>query len=464
MATMKTRIVLKNDTLANWNADGSIILKQGEIGLARVDIDIAKDGEGNKITKPVYLMKVGDGKQAFSALEWLAAPASDVHAWAKKASLDAADLPDIPAAKIPTLTVDKLPALGISNITGLQDALDGKVESSVFEEFKTANTQAISDAVAAEAAIARAAEEANAGAIGALTDKVGEVPTDKTVVGMIEEAQQTATYDDTEIRNLINQKADSSQVTADIAAAKNALINTEIKSASDAAAAADEKADAAQETADEAKELGQNAATKTQLQDAQSALQTNIDAKLAIADFNEYKTANDAAVGANADEIKSLKSAVSSAMHFIGEKAEVPTSGEFADGDVILVGSKEYVYGTKVGTDQKGWIELGDEGSLATQQQLASLKSELEAEIDADVLVETNRAKAAEEANAAAAKAADDKAAAAQTDIDALEKVAIQTITSANGISVSGEGTARQIAISETDIFVLDCGTATTVE
>lgn len=53
----------------------------------------------------------------------------------------------------------------------------------------------------------------------ALAGKVGEVPADKTVVGMIEEAQTNATYDDTEVRGLISgldtNKADKTAVAAD---------------------------------------------------------------------------------------------------------------------------------------------------------------------------------------------------------------------------------------------------------
>lgn len=475
MATMKTRIVLKNDSLENWNAEGSIVLKQGEIGLARVNVDIAKDGTGAKLTKPVYLMKVGDGEQAFSALEWLAAPASDVYAWAKKQSLDAADLPEIPASKIPTLSIDKLPALGISNITGLQAALDGKVDNSVFDQFKTDNTKAIGDAVSAaiaqevidrnaaikeEADRAKLAEQANAAAAKAaddkavaLAEKVGEVPENKTVVSMIEEAQEAATYDDTEVRELIGQKADTTQVAADIATAvgnaKTSLINNEIKAAGDAAAAA-------QGTANQALALGQAAATQTALEQAQSTLQGNIDKKLDTATFNSYKTTNDAAVQANADEIASLKNAVSGAMHFKGEVSAIPPAeGTYAAGDVVLKELKEYVY------DGTNWIELGDEGSLATQDfvtgKINEAKTALQQEIDDDVAAEAAIARAAE-------RAASDAAAAAQAEIDALELVAIQNVTGANGVVVSGTGTARQVSISAEEVFVLDCGTATTVQ
>ena len=97
----------------------------------------------------------------------------------------------------------------------------------------------------AEAATARAAEEANAAAakkaqdevdalelvvdtkaaaadLTALANKVGEVPADETVMSIINNIQENA-YNDTELRNLINglstNKADKTQVATDIAAA-----------------------------------------------------------------------------------------------------------------------------------------------------------------------------------------------------------------------------------------------------
>ncbi|MBR2012300.1 MAG: hypothetical protein IKA08_03505, partial [Alphaproteobacteria bacterium] len=94
------------------------------------------------------------------------------------------------------------------------------------------------DAIAAEASRADTAEKANAQAIAdmdtaykaadtaldgkitaeatarsdadtAINTKIGEVPTGKTVVGMIGEAQTAATYDDTEVRGLISDNADA---------------------------------------------------------------------------------------------------------------------------------------------------------------------------------------------------------------------------------------------------------------
>lgn len=581
MATMKTRIVLKNDSLENWNAEGSIVLKQGEIGLARVNINVA-DGEGGYLTKPVYLMKVGHDNKKFSELEWLAAPASDVYGWAKKESMEYADLPETLRTEIDdlqtaigdggsvadaikaaiealdvedtavekqfvtavaeadgkisvsrrALSADDIPALEISKITNLQGALDAKVETSVFETFKNANTQAIANAQAAaeakaataqaaaetadgkavavggrldaEITRAKAAEEANAAAakaaddkaagaasaasaaqgtaneavtaagvadgkavaaqnaVDALAGKVGTVPEGSTVMGIIEDIQENA-YDDTAVRGLISgleeNKADKTQVATDIANAKTAL-EGQITAASSAAAAnlkahTDQYAidKAALESAD-AGQIGRIAALEGQI------------------------------------------TGLTGAMHFKGviEGDELPTIADdnYVAGDVVLFGNKEFV------CDGSRWVELGDEGSLATQEQVNAAKEAAIATASADATAKANAAQAAAEATAknytdgeaaklqqaitdavaaeaaiaraaeeaaqAAAEAADAKAVTAQGEIDALEKVAIQTVTGANGVVVSGTGTAREVSISAEEVFVLDCGTATTVQ
>lgn len=72
------------------------------------------------------------------------------------------------------------------------------------------------------------AEKADASALGALSNKVGLVPEGSTVMGIIQNIQESA-YDDTEIRGLIagldNTKANKTQVATDIAAAVKAEEN-----------------------------------------------------------------------------------------------------------------------------------------------------------------------------------------------------------------------------------------------
>lgn len=95
--TLKTRIQLKYDTLANWNAVASTFVpEKGEICFVEIPT-----GDSNATTAPTVLFKVGDGTTAWGSLKWGSALAADVYAWAKKNKPDYNDLENKPA--IPTV-------------------------------------------------------------------------------------------------------------------------------------------------------------------------------------------------------------------------------------------------------------------------------------------------------------------------------------------------------------------------
>lgn len=77
--TLNTRISLKYDTLANWEAS-SLILKKGEVAFAYLEV---KTNETDPGFVPTVLTKVGDGTKTFSQLPWTSAKAADVYDWAK---------------------------------------------------------------------------------------------------------------------------------------------------------------------------------------------------------------------------------------------------------------------------------------------------------------------------------------------------------------------------------------------
>lgn len=215
---LNTRILLKHATLDEWNSS-SLILKKGEVAFATVPT-----AEGSTL-EPV-MFKVGDGSKTFAQLDWASAKAADVYGWAKAAGLpvDATKAPEgqfvegfawennklVPKfrgfiTEINEANKDKLDA---PTTKAVKDYVDAEVQKAVsggveglateqyvddaitalsadggaikavvddlaaheqaFGEFQTANTKAIADAVAAEAAIARAAEKANADAINAI--------------------------------------------------------------------------------------------------------------------------------------------------------------------------------------------------------------------------------------------------------------------------------------------------------
>lgn len=79
--TLNTRIALKYDTLANWNAS-EFILKKGEVAIC----SLATGETAEQSTPPAVLLKVGDGIHKFSELPWASALAADVYSWAKAAT------------------------------------------------------------------------------------------------------------------------------------------------------------------------------------------------------------------------------------------------------------------------------------------------------------------------------------------------------------------------------------------
>lgn len=82
MASFNTRISLKYDTLANWEAKNPVLFA-GEVAIATVS---TTDTNPTQSTPPLVLMKVGDGTTAYKALPYLSARSQDVYAWAKAAT------------------------------------------------------------------------------------------------------------------------------------------------------------------------------------------------------------------------------------------------------------------------------------------------------------------------------------------------------------------------------------------
>ena len=125
--TLNTRIQLKYDTLANWTAvENTFKPLKGELCL--VEVPVGSTAE--QTTPPALLMKVGDGTNFFKDLPWTSALAADVYAWAKKSGIEFETngtgkfVSSIAwNATNNKITVTKT-AIEISDVTGLQDALD----------------------------------------------------------------------------------------------------------------------------------------------------------------------------------------------------------------------------------------------------------------------------------------------------------------------------------------------------
>ena len=304
MATEKilnTRILLKVDTLENWNSS-TLPLKKGELAFATV---AASAGTG--LTEPVVMVKIGeDGVKTFKDLGWsFYAKASDVISAAKSESAlttfinnvikDAGIATNEALTALTTRVTtaegdidaletkvgDKAVATQISDAIAalkLADTYEAKGEAAkvqtALNEYKTSNDAAITGiktgdvindfksvetelgkkqaagdyatkteaqgyANAKDDAIA-AAKQAGTDAqasVNTLSEKVGTVPDNKTVVQMISDAQTAATYDDSTVKadiktnkesiatlnTLVGDTAVATQISTAVTAAKTEL-------------------------------------------------------------------------------------------------------------------------------------------------------------------------------------------------------------------------------------------------
>ena len=141
--TLNTRILLKYDTLTNWQ-NSELVLKAGELAIAVVGETTTTDkGLNGDITKtPIVGIKVGDGFKTFSELNWIQAIAGDVPSWAKQA-----EMTDVKAAI--TTAINNLASTGAlkaltdrvttaeGSINDLVDYTDGLKESNTSNVGKT---------------------------------------------------------------------------------------------------------------------------------------------------------------------------------------------------------------------------------------------------------------------------------------------------------------------------------------
>ena len=125
---LKARVILKHNELAAWN-DSDLILKEGEIGLAKVMMQRTDPISGSTVNVPTYLIKVGDNQHQFKDLNWVAAPAADVYDWGKAKEIVLVDgklkfkKADGTFVKTEDGTADYAVDLGLSNYVSSEDLL-----------------------------------------------------------------------------------------------------------------------------------------------------------------------------------------------------------------------------------------------------------------------------------------------------------------------------------------------------
>ena len=432
--TLTTRIQLRNADLASWNTS-TLTLLAGEVALAKIETTQHDAATGNYYKVPTYLMKVGDGSKKFSELNWLAAPASDVHTWAKKAAMDYADLPETLKSEISSLkesvgqggsvesqisaavsaaiegldspdtavakqfvtavamedgsitvtrrelSADDIPELAISKITGLQTALDGKASLSEFNALKSTVGDSASGLVkglADETANRTAADEALDAKIATINDTTipaisARIDSNKTAA---EAAQEAANKAQGEVDTLEGVVSDLTQT-----------VETNRQAAADAVST----------------EASQRTAADEALQNAITALET--------------------AIGN-----------VSNIMNFRGAVTAKTDITDPVEGDVIVVtdgddSGKEFVY------SNGSWVEFGS--VTAQDTAISSLQTRMSTAEGKITSLESNSATKSELSAAQEALQASVDAKASQTDLNSTNS-RVSTLEGKVGDTTSG--------------------------
>lgn len=271
---------------------------------------------------------------------------------------DCASASDI-SAKI--TTINNTLTAHDGRITAAQNAADAAQQAA-----NTADGKAVKEAedrakeitrveglISAEAATARAAEQANAAAAAAADTKAANAQTYAEGVNTALGQEVTrATGEEARIAGLVSAEETRAKGVED---ELRGLIGTA------ASGATTEVAKAA-----EAAHITVTPSTGANGQKIYTIGESDIASAQALADeiadraADEEAIANriallDAATTGRVSVLEGKVDALSSATHFVGVKGELPASG--ADGDIVIVGNKEYIYDS---TQDPKWIELGD--------------------------------------------------------------------------------------------------------
>lgn len=404
------RIILKNDDISAWNGEDSIILEKGEIGLAKVTVNSQDPVSGETVPVPTYLIKVGDGTSKFSELNWLAAPAADVHGWAK-----AAEKPTYNANEIDGLEAFIAGEIDDSNTTYTFDtATDGTLKITKHEK----SEEGPGEEVASISFATPTQLSALSTRVGVL-EKAGYWTETAGKAYVNEQIGTVSTSVDSVKTELLGTEEDPSTSNTIYGAKKAAEeANTAASAASTAASEAKTAATKAQTTADAAKKAADDAASAAEAAQATADnampkaggefngpvtygsganLSTAADATATFGgaatfngtvNFTKAVTIQEPSENSNPATKKYVDDAVSGAtagltgaMHFVGVSSTNPAlSGatveeheEFAVGDVVLYDNKEFVL-KAAGNEAENWIELGDEGSYVLKTQTVNGK------------------------------------------------------------------------------------------
>ena len=358
--TLKTRIQLKYDTLANWNAVASTFKpNKGEVCFVEIPTN-----DPTATTAPTVLFKVGDGISTWGALKWGSALAADVYAWAKAANKPSYTASEVGVNETAFPGLKKTGTITGITMNGASKGTSGVVDlGTVVTDVSGKQDKAISidgiTATSVNAALKELSDRVN----GKYSKPTGGIPKSDLASAVQAslnkadsalQAHQTVTLESGTNNGTLKLTVNGTE--KDNIAVKGLGSAAYTNSGAYATAAQGDKADAALPKSDFDSFKTTNDAA---IADAKKA------GTDAAASLNSYKTANDAKVSANASAISALQEAMKSGVTFKGKLTSLPAASSYSNGDLIIVGTKEYI--CLVSGSTKSWVELGDEGTHLTK-------------------------------------------------------------------------------------------------
>ena len=358
--TLKTRIQLKYDTLANWNAVASTFVpNKGEVCFVEIPT-----GDATATTAPTVLFKVGDGKATWGALKWGSALAADVYAWAKAANKPSYTASEVGVNETAFPGLKKTGTITGIKMNGVSKGTSGVVDlGTVITDVSGKQDKAVSITGITATTVNEALKELSDRVNGKYSKPEGGIPKTDLASGV----QASLGKADTALQShqSVTLATGTNNGTLKITVGGTTTDNVAVRGLKSAAyTESSAYATAAQGT------KADNALPKTEFNTFKSTNDAAIaDAKKAgtdaAASLNSYKTANDAKVSANASAISALQEAVKSGVTFKGKLDALPAASAYNNGDLIIVGTKEYI--CLVSGSTKSWVELGDEGTHLTK-------------------------------------------------------------------------------------------------
>lgn len=321
---LNTRIITKNADYSAWETS-QLELKRGEIALARLTTILPDGGE-----QVNYIAKVGNDC-AFGDAAWLYAKASDVYAWAKKSSLDVADIPELQLTSTALGKVNEK----FTTVDGQIGALNTFKDTTVPGTYETiANVDLVRNRVTTV--------EGQIAIIQGTEDTAG------SLAKVLKDAKEYAkTYTDTAVGD---ERTRAEGIEANLQAAIDTINNAEtgiLKVAKDYAdtAVAGEKSRAEAAESKLAGDIAKNATAISDEATRAQGVESGLNTRLTTAE-------------SDIDSLQAKLADVTTVMDFRGAVSSKPAVDGYQNGDVIVVTDgedkgKEFVLSDGV------WVEFG---------------------------------------------------------------------------------------------------------